>query len=199
MTPTRLRLLALIAVVAGVVGWVLATIADSIFERYLPVPWSAALAMWLLAVGLGMWGLIVRPRLQRKPGTEPLPPFVAARTAALALAASRVGAGVFGFYLGVGLVFVGDLPVPAAQNGAWASGATALGEPPSPPSLCGWNACAASPMAMTTSPAPLDRPAGHGRRRGTVGVLADGPSSRSDLRVGCAHARRTGHPCRTCL
>lgn len=127
MTPTRLRLLALIAVVAGVVGWVLATIADSILERYLPVPWSAALAMWLLAVGLGMWGLIVRPRLQRKPGTEPLPPFVAARTAALALAASRVGAGVFGFYLGVGLVFVGDLPVPAAQNGTWASGATALG------------------------------------------------------------------------
>ncbi len=127
MTPTRLRLLALIAVAAGVVGWVLATIADSIFERYLPVPWSAALAMWLLAVALGMWALIVRPRLQRKPGTEPLPPFVAARTAALALAASRVGAGVLGFYVGVALVFVGDLPVPAAESGAWASAATALG------------------------------------------------------------------------
>lgn len=127
MTPTRFRLLALIAVTAGVVGWVLATIADSILERYLPVPWSAAVAMWLLGIGLGMWGVIVRPRLQRRPGTEPLPPFVAARTAALALAASRVGAGVFGFYLGVALVFVGDLPVPAAQSGAWASGATALG------------------------------------------------------------------------
>ncbi|MFN8125241.1 MAG: DUF3180 domain-containing protein [Candidatus Nanopelagicales bacterium] len=127
MTPTRLRLLLLIAVVAGVLGWVLATIADSILERYLPVPWSAAVAMWLLAAGLGMWSLVVRPRLLRRPGTEPLPSFVAARTAALALAASRVGAGVFGFYVGVALVFIGDLPVPAAQTGAWASGATALG------------------------------------------------------------------------
>lgn len=127
MTPTRIRLLLLIALVAGVVGWVLATVADSIAGRYLPVPWSAAVAMWMLALGLGLWALLVRPRLSGRPGSPPLPPLVAARTAALALAASRVGAGVLGFYIGVLLVFAADLPVPAAQSGALASGATALG------------------------------------------------------------------------
>lgn len=126
MTPTRPRLLALIALVAGVLGWVIATIADSILARYLPVPWTAALAMWLLGAALLIWTWLARPRLLRRPGAEPLPPITAARTAALALAASRVGAGVAGFYLGVAIVFVADLPVPAAQTGAWASGATAL-------------------------------------------------------------------------
>lgn len=125
--PTRLRLLLLITVTCGVLGWVVATMADSILTRYLPVPVSAALAMWLLAVMLGMWILLVRPRLLRRPGTLPLPPEVAARTAALALAVSRVGAGVAGFYAGVGLVFVLDLPIPAAQSGAWLSLATLLG------------------------------------------------------------------------
>lgn len=127
MTPTRIRLLLLIALVAGVVGWALATLADSVAGRYLPVPLSAAVAVWMLALGLGMWALIVRPRLSGRPGTAPLPPLVAARTAALALAASRVGAGVVGFYVGVLLVFVADLPVPAAQSGSLTSGATAVG------------------------------------------------------------------------
>ncbi len=127
MTPTRPRLLLLIAVVAAVVGWVLATVADSIVGRYLPVPWSAALAIWLLAIALGGWTLLVRPRLLKRPGTIPLPALLAARTAALALAASRVGAGVAGFYVGVLLVFLADLAVPAAQVGAWTSGITALG------------------------------------------------------------------------
>ncbi len=126
VTPTRPRLLVLIALVAGVVGWALATLADSVLGRYLPVPWSAAIAMWLLAAGLGMWTLMVRPRLLRKPGAIPLPSLVAARTAALALAASRVGAGVAGFYTGLLLVFVADIPIPAAQAGAWTSAATAL-------------------------------------------------------------------------
>ena len=126
MTPTRPRLLVMIALVTGVLGWVIATIADSILGRYLPVPWSAALAMWMLGAALLIWTLLARPRLLRRPGAEPLPPLTAARTAALALAASRVGVGVAGFYLGVALVFVADLPVPAAQTGAWASGATAL-------------------------------------------------------------------------
>lgn len=127
VTPTRPRLLVLIAVVCGVVGWVIATIADSVLSRYLPVPWSAAAAMWMLAAGLLMWTVIVRPRLAGRPGTTPLPSLVAARTAALALAASRVGVGVAGFYAGVLLVFLADVPIPAAQSGAWTSGVTAVG------------------------------------------------------------------------
>lgn len=127
MKPTRARLLVVIAVIAAALGWAVATVADSIASRYLPVPWSAAAAVWLLAVALGMWTWLARPRLLRKPRTQPLSPFVAARTAALALAASRVGAGVTGAYAGIGIVFVSELQIPAAQHGAWITGVTALG------------------------------------------------------------------------
>jgi Protein of unknown function (DUF3180) len=127
MQPTRIRLLVMIAIIGGVVGWVLATLADSVLDRYLPLPWTAAAAVWVLVAALAMWGWIVRPRLLRRPGTLPLPPYVAARTAALALAASRVGAGVAGVYGGIALALVGSLEIPAAHDGAITAGVTALG------------------------------------------------------------------------
>lgn len=127
MQPTRMRLLLLIAVIAAVLGWAAATMADALVGRYLPLPWSAAAAVWLMAVALAMWAWIVRPRLLRRPGTLPLPPYVAARTAALALAASRVGAGVTGVYAGVLVGLLSSLHIPAAQTGAWTAGVTALG------------------------------------------------------------------------
>jgi Protein of unknown function (DUF3180) len=125
--PTRLRLLLAIFVVTAVLGWVFASVVESLVSRYLPLPWTAAVAIWVLVVGLAMWGWIVRPRLLRKPGTEPLPPYVAARTAALALSASRVGAGVAGFYAGVLVSLLDNLDIPAAHDGALTSGASALG------------------------------------------------------------------------
>jgi len=127
VNPTRIRLLVLIAVVAGVLGWIVATVSDSIIGRFLPVPWSAAIAVWMLAIALAMWVWIVRPRLLRREGTEPLSPFVAARTAALALAASRVGAGVTGVYAGIGIQFISSWSIPAAQASALIAGLTALG------------------------------------------------------------------------
>jgi hypothetical protein len=83
--------------------------------------------MWLLAVSVGMWGWILRPRLLRRPGAEPVPPLVAARTAALALAGSRVGAGVAGCYAGIGVLLLTDLGVEAARSGAISCAATVLG------------------------------------------------------------------------
>lgn len=116
-----------IAVITAVLGYVAATLSDSLAARYLPVPWSAAAAVWMLAIALGIWTWLARPRLLRKPKVEPLSPFVAARTAALALAASRVGAGVAGAYVGIGIVFVSDWHVPAGQQGTWVCGVTAVG------------------------------------------------------------------------
>lgn len=117
MTTTKFRMLIAIAVIAAVVAWCIAALVDSLAGRYLPLPATAAGALWLLAVALGMWGWIVRPRLLRRPGAEPLPAVVAARTAALALAGSRVGAGAVGFYAGVGLFLLPDSQVVAARSG----------------------------------------------------------------------------------
>ncbi len=106
MIPTRLGLLATLALLAAVVGWCVVGLFDSVVGRSLPVPWTAPAALLVVALALFIWALLLRPRLQHKRGTTPVSPFVAARTAALAMAASRTGALVGGFYLGAVVAFV---------------------------------------------------------------------------------------------
>ena len=122
MTPTRIRLLAGLAVIAAAVGWGAAVLVEGRTGRVIPVPWLAGATMWFLALALLIWTILSRPRLQRKPGTRPLPPLVAARTAALAMAASRTGSLVAGFYAGIA---TGTLPSRMTEAGS-ASVAAAL-------------------------------------------------------------------------
>ena len=88
MKPTHVGLLAAVAVVSAAVGWGLVQVVDARAGRLLPVPWLAAAALWLLAGAVAWWAVTSRPRLQRRPGAKPMPPLVAARTAALAMAGS---------------------------------------------------------------------------------------------------------------
>lgn len=127
MTPTRLRLLAGFALVAAAVGWGAVRLLDAFSARLLPVPWLAPVTLWLLAGAVFLWALLSRPRLQRKPGARPMPPMVAARTAALAMASSRAGAVVGGFYAGVALAAVPSLETQAGRETTWAAGAASLG------------------------------------------------------------------------
>jgi hypothetical protein len=127
MRPTPIRLLVVLAVIAGTLGWAVLVLVHALADRIIVVPLLAAAAMWLLAGGLLSWTLSVRPRLQRKPGARPIAPLVAARTAVLAIAASRIGALVAGFYAGV---VVGVVPFLTTVSGAesfWAALATAVG------------------------------------------------------------------------
>jgi hypothetical protein len=103
MTPTRGRLLLAVALVAAAVGWAVARLVDAYAGRSLPVPWTAPVALLLLAVAVAVWARGTRDRLARKPGTKPMDPLVAARSAALAMATSRTGAVVGGFYAGVAI------------------------------------------------------------------------------------------------
>lgn len=126
VSPTKPSLLALLAALASVIGWCLVQLFDSLAGRTLPVPWSAPVTLLVLALSLFIWGLLARPRLVGKRGAAPLSPFVAARTAALAMAASRTGALVGGFYLGAGVGFLAELRNPVARAGALAAGAAVL-------------------------------------------------------------------------
>ena len=72
---------------------------------------TAALGWALAQVVSTKLGERIRP-------TNPLPPLVAARTAALAMAASRVGSIVGGLYLGI---LIGEMP-----NASTAAGRSAL-------------------------------------------------------------------------
>jgi hypothetical protein len=138
MRQTRWVPLVAIAAIALAVGWVLVDVVERVGGRILGVPWLAALALWVLALAVLGWALLSRGRLGGKPKAGPapvaaahdasrpvgrdkrMPPLVAARTAALALAASRTGALIGGFYLGIalGLIGVRDTPTGSASFAA---------------------------------------------------------------------------------
>ena len=127
MTPTHPLRLVVLAVLAGAIGFATVGLWESLFDRTLPVPLMASVTLFLLAIAIFIWALLIRPRLLRKPGTKPVSPFTAARTAALAMAASRTGALVGGFYLGTALCFSGKLYIPIAKERLWFSLAAVLG------------------------------------------------------------------------
>lgn len=126
MTPTRLRLLLLLALLAAVAGWAVTRLVDTFASRSLPVPWTATVVMGVLALALLLWALGTRSRLSGRPGTRPMDPIVAARTAALAMAGSRTGAIVSGFYLGVALGLAPGWDVEYVRTQAIAAGVTSV-------------------------------------------------------------------------
>ena len=129
MKPTRWVPLIAITAIALAVGWVLVDLVERMAGRVLGVPWLAAVALWVLALSVLGWTVLSRGRLGGKPRSGPatvgptqttekrMPPLVAARTAALAMAASRTGALIGGFYLGIalGLIGVRDTPTGSAS------------------------------------------------------------------------------------
>ena len=127
MMPTRLRTLIALAVLAAAIGWGTVQVVDAWLGRVLPVPWLAAAALWLLAAATGYWALSSRPRLARRPGVRPMPPLVAARTAALAMAASRIGSLVAGFYAGVAVGMVSAIATPSGGAAFWSATLAAVG------------------------------------------------------------------------
>lgn len=133
MKPTRWVPLVAIAAIALAVGWVLVDLVERMAGRILGVPWLAAIGLWVLALGVLGWTVLSRGRLRGgsgpaavtgaatpRAGDQRMPPLVAARTAALALAASRTGALIGGFYLGValGLLGVSDTPTGSSSLSA---------------------------------------------------------------------------------
>lgn len=133
MKPTSWRTLLGIAAVALATGWVLVDVVERFTGRILGVPWLAAGALWVLASGLVAWAVLSRGRIggRDRRGTAAegtgyaspsapdvprrMPPVVAARTAALSLAASRTGALIGGFYLGIALGLLGVRNTPTGS------------------------------------------------------------------------------------
>ncbi len=98
---TKISVLVVLAVLSASVGWSLAQLWPTWFAQGFPVPIGSAVAMILVAISLLVWTLMTRARLNPESGVKRLHPLVAARTAALAMSASRVGALALGFYAGV--------------------------------------------------------------------------------------------------
>ncbi len=116
MQTTKISRLVLIAVILVAIGFALTQILMGQSSRSLPVPAMAAGALWILGGGFGIWTYFAQPRLKREPGTKPFPPLAAARIAVLALAGSRTGAVIAGFYAGVALASIGSIDTPAGWS-----------------------------------------------------------------------------------
>ena len=101
MQQTKISMLAVLAVLAAAVGWSFAQLWPTFFGQGMPISVGSAIAMILVFATLLIWTLMTRARLKPEATVSRLHPIVAARTAALAMSASRVGALAFGFYIGV--------------------------------------------------------------------------------------------------
>lgn len=111
MSPTSLRLLLTIGAVSAVAGWLIADLVDRLAGRVVPVPWTAPATLAVLAVALFFWALGTRRKLHEGQAD----PFVTARTAALAMAASRTGAIATGVYAGFLIWMAGQWWIEAAR------------------------------------------------------------------------------------
>ncbi len=128
MKPSSPALVGTLVVVGAALGWALSVVVDGWTGRSLPVPVLAGSALWLLGIALIVWGWVIHPRLRANvdprgnPGIAPLPVLVAARVAAIAMAATRMGALIAGLYAGVAIATVASgISTPASQQTLWST------------------------------------------------------------------------------
>lgn len=121
MKQLRIRTLAGLFVVAGVLSWAGARLWDSLGT--LPrVPLAAPIVLAVIAVVLLSTALSLRSRLraqrERRPGAKGVEPLMAARAVVFGQASALVAALVAGMYAGTGVFLLEYLDIPARRDQA---------------------------------------------------------------------------------
>ncbi|MER8045671.1 DUF3180 domain-containing protein [Streptomyces sp. NPDC094032] len=121
MKQLRLKVLAGLFVVAGVLSWGAARLWDAVGT--LPsVPLAAPIVLAAIAVVLTATALSLRARLraqrERRPGAKGVEPLMAARAVVFGQASALVAALVAGMYGGTGVFLLGSLDIPARRDQA---------------------------------------------------------------------------------
>jgi hypothetical protein len=118
--PTRLPVLAALAVLAGSVGWSVGLLIDGAGNTLPRVPTAAPAVLGLLAAVLIGLAVTSRSRLnaarERRPDARPLNPLAAARSVVLARASSLVGSAMAGAYGGYTIFLARDLDEPGRSD-----------------------------------------------------------------------------------
>jgi prolipoprotein diacylglyceryltransferase len=125
--PTKISNLILIFVFMTTFGWSVTRLWPTWFDVDLQVPALAPVTIYVLAIALTVWTLMVKARLNPENKLVSLDPIVGARTAALAMASSRVGSLGAGFYSGVFLVNFLQREHSIVIDRLWASGLSVIG------------------------------------------------------------------------
>ena len=100
MRRTTAGLLVAIAAITGVCIWAIFRIASTRSGVVPAVAWTTPVTFALIDLAMLVTVLTYRPRLLHRPDTERVPPLIAGRLVALALATSRAAAAFVGVYLG---------------------------------------------------------------------------------------------------
>ncbi|MEU7293285.1 DUF3180 domain-containing protein [Streptomyces exfoliatus] len=122
MKQLRLKVLAGLFLVAGILSWGAARLWDSVGT--LPsVPIAAPIVLAVIAVVLTATALSIRTRLkaqrERRPGAKGVEPLMAARAVVFGQASALVAALVAGMYGGTGVYLLAFLDVPARRDQAF--------------------------------------------------------------------------------
>ena len=129
MKQLRLKVLAGLFIVAGVLSWGGARLWDAVGT--LPsVPLAAPIVLAAIAAVLTATALSIRVRLkaqrERRPDAKGVEPLMAARAVVFGQASALVAALVAGMYGGVGVFLLGSLDVPARRDQAIYAGFAVL-------------------------------------------------------------------------
>ncbi|MBT2440410.1 DUF3180 domain-containing protein [Streptomyces sp. ISL-36] len=129
MKQLRLKVLAGLFIVAGILSWGAARLWDAIGT--LPsVPLAAPIVLAAIAVVLTATALSLRSRLkaqrERRPGAKGVEPLMAARAVVFGQASALVAALVSGMYGGVGVFLLGSLDIPSRRDQAIYAGFSVL-------------------------------------------------------------------------
>lgn len=124
LVPTRIEFLAKIAAVS----FSSVFIATALWQRWnssgFSIRGTTAIAMWTVAISLLLWTLNLRTRLKSQ--SHRPPGLLIARSAALAMASSRVGALILGAYLGLGVFYLMNMRIAINQQRLLISVATVI-------------------------------------------------------------------------
>ncbi|MDQ0715212.1 DUF3180 domain-containing protein [Streptomyces massasporeus] len=129
MRELRIRVLAAVFVVAGILSWAGARLWNSVGT--LPsVPLAAPIVLAVIAVVLLATALSIRARLkaqrERRPEAKGVDPLMAARAVVFGHASALVAALVAGMYGGTGVFLLESLDIPARRDQAIYAGFSVL-------------------------------------------------------------------------
>ena len=128
MQRTSVTTLLRLALGSFLVVFAIAKLMMTTSEVLLPINIGSPIALGILVLAMLFWAVTISNRLPKliksdssvsvQISNNPLPPLVATRTVAFALAGSRVGALILGGYLGLALNSLAKLQVIAYENHA---------------------------------------------------------------------------------
>jgi uncharacterized protein DUF3180 len=123
MRPTRVSTLALAAVVAAALTWL---VLRSVYQRLPPLPWTGVPALLIAAVAEAWIGRDLKARIAARSGSgqgarrglKPAPPLFVSRMVALAKASSLAAAIIAGIAAGFDIYLAGSLSASVPRQDA---------------------------------------------------------------------------------